>query len=888
MKLLKLVPILFITSLLSACDSGTFTPGACGMKGDNKNMIDYGNSERCGKDDQTTFLYLFMSGTALETVSAKDEARTGVKEAVDNSVTLTAQKQQAESSVSTIRWAYVSLMAGGIAVLFSIFLYFRLGFAWATNEKDPKQPETRRYERWAFFLPALGMIMLCPWPWGEVGKDPYTTFATRWYVMYVKHSNYVEAMTAASIGSSTQAEGLTTNELTEEARVYSATRAKAKRIAGGMVSAELSDLRTSKYQLQKDNMFAPVANRRTEYQQAPQIVFDDKGFAIFRTKDGNSSISSALTVTARFDLEITAKMKASIERKSKLISNGYLTYSVDTMENDLYGFKNDLMSSYELKQSTQEINNAVILQAAHSTKQIYSKFYLDNRAEIRKIARLYEEEQCSFPESSKVPDVETFNKPQREYIKFLKGEKEMSYDNAIDCIGEPETGNFVVYGMRTREEVAADKRAAIVAFTSKVDRVVEKIQAAQINTTVDESNSSACVEARQRLGTGWAANYRECLSSTKQNKSLINAISNYSFMSYGGASYVDTSLALKGNQDYNALMDVDFDPIVNDALAAVESKASIREMSSTEYVENLIQNNMGDTSGLEANIRFMLNPFSEIKKDIGLTKACREKWYSCIDSQASLIALNNVADRMIEGGAFIAFSSLAISKIANKFDKADDKSKHGTSMSNKKKDKSFMGKMLSSAKLILEQLTPVAFIILISGLLLKYILGMSTLIFTIIFVMLIIEILVKLIIANARFMFLFTPQDKDNLKSNFQKLAGEYIYMVWIKSIVMLLQALYFTTYGMVLFTACYACILKAEQSFEDAVFMAILLVPLLYMITVGYLKAYVALISKFISWTGGNDALVEAVNETIDTAFNIVTLGVPLWLVWATKKSNH
>lgn len=888
MKLLKLIPFIFTAAILSACDSGTSTRGACGVKEDNKNMIDYGNSNRCAKDDQTTFLYLFMSGTALETVSEKDEARTGVKETVDNSVTLTAQKQQAESSVATIRWAYVSLMAGVIAVLFSIFLYFRLTFAWATHEMDPRSPDTRRYERWAFFLPALGMLMLCPWPWGEVGKDPYTTFATRWYVMYVKHGNFVEAMTAASIGSSTQAEGLTTNELTEEARVYSTTRAKAKRIAGSMVSAELSDLRTSKFQLQQENMISSVADRKVEYQTPTQIGFDDKGFVIYRTKDGRSPINSAITVTGRFDLEITAKLKASLERKSKLISNGYLTYDVDTMENDLYGFKNDLIRSYDLTGANQEINNAVIIQSAHSTKQIFSKFYLENRTEIRKIARLIEEEQCSLPEESKVTDFQAFSRPQREYIKFLEGKKEMSYENAIDCIGEPESGKYVVYGMRNRDVVAAEKRAALVALTSKVDRVVEKIQAAQINTTVDESNSSACVEARQRLGTGWAANYKECLSSTKQNKNLVNAISNYSFTSYGGASYVDTNLALQGNLGYNSLMDIDFDPIVNDALAAVESKASIREMSSTEYVENLLQNNMGDSSGLEANIRYMLNPFGEIKKDIGLTKECREKWYSCIDSQASLIALNNVADRMIEGGAFIAFSSLTISKISNKLNKADDKSKIGTSMGNKKKDKSLKGKMISSAIMVLQQLTPLAFIIFISGLLLKYILATSTLVFTIIFVMLIIEILVKLIIANVRFMFLFTPQDKDNLKSNSQKLAGEYLYMVLIKSIVMVLQALYFTTFGIVLFTVCYACIIKAEQSFQDAIFMAVLLVPFLYALTIGYLKAYVALISKFIAWTGGNDALEQAVNEAIDTAFNIVTFGVPLWLIWATKKNER
>lgn len=888
MKLLKLIPFIFTAAILSACDSGTFAPGACGVKEDNKNMIDFGNSNRCAEDDQTTFLYLFTPGTALDTVSAKSEARTGVKETVDNSVTLTAQKQQAESSVATIRWAYVSLMGSLIAVIFGVFLYVKLVYSWKTNEIDPRNPETRRYERWAFFLPALGMLMLCPWPFGEVGKDPYTTFATRWYVMYVNHSNFWEAMTAASIGSSTQAEGLTTNELSEEARVYSTTRAKAKSIAGSFVSAEFSDIRTSKFQLQKDNMFAPVADRKVEYPTMAQIEFDDKGFAIFRTKDGRSSINSSLTVMGRFDLEITAKLKPSLERKSKLISNGYLSYDVDKMENDLYGFKNDLMSSYDITVANQDINNAVILQSAHSSKQIFAKFYKDNRAEIRKIARLYEEEQCSLPADSKITDYQAFSRPQREYIKFLQGQKDMSYENAIDCIGEPETGKYVVYGMRSREAVAVEKRAALVALTSKVDRVVEKIQAAQINTTVDESNSNACVEARKRLGPGWAANYNQCLSSTKQNKSLITAISNYSFTSYGGASYVDTSLALKGNLDYNSLMDIDFDPIVNDALAAVESKASIREMSSTEYVENIIQNNMGDSSGLEANIRYMLNPFGELKKDIGLTKDCRQKWYSCIDSQAGHIALNNVADRMIEGGAFIALSSFTLSKIAGKMDKADDKSKNSTSMGNKKKDKSYKGKMVATAQLILEQLTALAFIIFISGLLLKYILGIATLVFTLIFVMLIIEILIKLIIANARFMFLFTPQDKDNWKSNLQKMSGEYIYMVSIKSVVMMLQALYYTTYGIVLFTVCYACILKAEQSFQDAIFMAVLIVPVLYALTVGYLKAYVALISKVISWTGGNDVLEQAISEAIDTAFHIVTLGVPLWLIWATKKTER
>jgi len=886
MRITKLIAITFAAAFIAGCDSGNFTEGSCGVKENNKNMVEYGSSQRCKEDDQTTFLALFGTGTASQTVGPKDEARTGVQAKIDADVSLREQQKEASGTAGTIRWAFVSLLSGVIAVAFSIWLYARLVWARATHETNPHDPLKKRYERWAFFVPAVGVLMVAPYPFGEVGKDPYTTFATRFYSVYVNHGNWIEAITASNILSSNQAEGLTTNTLSETSRVYTTTRAKAKSIVGAMVQAELKDLSTSKYQIQMDNFTAPVASRRVEYQDAPQILTNTNGFSLYRSKDGNASFEKALTTTASMDIKTDYNLKASIINKAKLISNTYMTSDADALLDKLKGFKADMISSYNITKPNQEINNAVLVQSAHSINSIFQSVYFKNRDVARKIARLVEEEHCSYPTSSKFTDYQAFSKPQRTYIEYLKGTKaESAYENSISCIGEPSKGNYVVYGMRSREAVEAESVTAIAELLAIVEPVVEKIQAAQILAVIDETNSSACVDARKHLGPGFAANYSSCLRSTKQNKDMIKAISNYSFSSDGGGSYVDTSMAFLGNQNFNSMMDINYDPIVNNLLASIESKASIREMDSTEYVENMMQNNMGDESGLMANLSYILNPFAEIRKDMGFTESCRDAWYKCIDGDATYIALNNVGDRMIEAGSFISFSSIIISQVASKIDKSSDKSREGTQFSSGKKEKNPKSKLLKSFEFATKQLASIGFIIMVSGFLIKYILAAPTLVFVIAFVMLIIEILVKLLMAPARFMFLFSPMDADNRNSAVLKLLGEYVYMVSIKSVLMLLQALFFLTYGMILFTVCMVCVEKAEQGFVDAIYMAIVIVPVLYAMTMGYLKAYFMLIAKIVELCGGNETLVEGIKDVTDMTFNVVTFGLPLWLIWATRK---
>lgn len=181
-------------------------------------------------------------------------------------------------------------------------------------------------------------------------------------------------------------------------------------------------------------------------------------------------------------------------------------------------------------------------------------------------------------------------------------------------------------------------------------------------------------------------------------------------------------------------------------------------------------------------------------------------------------------------------------------------------------------------------MTPIGFIILAAGLLVKYILAIPTLLFTIIMILIAIDILIKLLIAPARFLTLFMPMDKDNKKAFLSKLVHEYLYIVLIKPIVMIVIFVFFTFYGYTLFATAQSVISIAQQGWKEAILMAVIIVPILYIVTLLFLKACLEIIERLIQVLGGSDTILEATRTTMEIAYNAVSLGLPMLLIWAMR----
>ncbi|HCE9854958.1 TPA: hypothetical protein NH480_002850 [Pseudomonas aeruginosa] len=887
MKIRHISALFLTTAILAGCSDGEDIQGLCGVRQDNPNVVVGGNSRVCEEHAQSKFTYAFSPGAAIQSIPEGDKAREGIKNQFEDDQALSNLQKQASADATVIRWAYLTAFYI-VAVIMLAFASSRMTYARATNEIDIREPGTKRYEHWAFFVPIAGVVALAPWQTGELGRDEYSTVATRIYTVFNMHSNIAESLMASEILSNTQSEGLTQNELSNEARVYSATRAKSKSIAGNFIRSEMQDIQTSKFYLQRENTMASVEDRKVEYQTPPQIEIDESGFLIFRPKEGYTTKEFTLTQLAKLNATSNFPLKAPLEAKIKQIGYGYLTSDIGQYKASLQGFKNEIMDSTGAAESNQNINNAVMKFSMELNKHIWKDEYLKVREQSRKIARLAGEEACSWPAESKITDYVAFTKEQREYVKYLKGERDdPAYDAFISCVAEPKKGEYVIHGMRPLEVVREEKRAETIKLVEMLDPIVEQIEAGQILTLIDSANSGACVEARQGGGAIFAAKFKECLLSTKQNKAMVQAYSNYTITAFGGGSYVDTSYDLQGNLAFSTLMDNDYNAIINDALDAVESKASLRATSQDETLRALIENNLGDETGMQGYIKYILNPFTALKADLGITKDCEKTMMTCLDPVIAYSAIDNVANRMIEGGSFVALSSFGISKLINQFNKSTDKSKDGSKLSGKKKgksDSSVLSKAAKTLEFLLNMMTPIGFIILAAGLLVKYILAIPTLLFTIIMILIAIDILIKLLIAPARFLTLFMPMDKDNKKAFLSKLVHEYLYIVLIKPIVMIVIFVFFTFYGYTLFATAQFVISVAQQGWKEAILMAVIIVPILYMVTLLFLKACLEIIERLIQVLGGSDTILEATRTTMEIAYNAVSLGLPMLLIWAMR----
>lgn len=907
MRINKLWTILFLTGVLAGCSEGDRIDGFCGVRSDNPNVVVANNSETCKEDAETQFRLMFNKGYGIATVPDTDEAKIEAQKIIDASPSMKATQEEGNSQFDVASYAInsiVMLICIGLMIIGTGVLLLSV----STKETDEQHqteyikfdPKTglhsvqssiaaQRYPLWAWGVPQTILIFLSmPYYYDEDDVE-HTTVAQALIGSVQKMARAPENTVVSNITAIIQSGSLTHNVLSDESRVYTVTRAKAKSIAMNMVRAEQQDLNTGIMYLQTKNISLPVGERKIEFHDDPTITVTATGFSIHRPTIDTQISQKRLTDIGEFNAFSNITIKSALQSKMNLIGSSYLTDDVTQVQAKLTAFKAELMASNNMTKPNQDINNAVIKQSSAITKLVWKKAYLDNRPIARRYARLILEESCAWPDKTMTMPMNQFTKEQTQYIAYLKGESDkMEGGQKIQCIGEPTQGNFVVYGTRSLEEIQVEKAVVAKELVAAIEPIVEQLQAAQILSVIDEVNSNACVTGRKGGGPIFAANLSNCIMSTKQNKSMVEAISDYSFTAYGGTAYIDTHNALAGNQSHNVLTDKNYDSQILAGFESVKAEINLSQTSSEESFRMLVENNLGDETGMMAYIEFLLNPFARFKEDIGWTKECENQSYKCVDSVKIFVAINNAADRMIVAGGVVSFSSIGISALANKVAKMTDRSRENTNYSGKQiKDSNPISRGVAALEFILKMFSKVGNVILAAGVLLKYVIVIPTLIFVMLMIVLIWETLFKFLFALVIFARLAWPLDRAGRRALASRLILEIIYILTIKPFAMVIMTVFFLTWGLTLYGTSSYVMTLGSGGFKEAVMASIMYIPMVYAVTVAYLKGCLAVIKRYATFLGGGSTM-SGVEITLNTAFNLVTFGIPLLLIWLTRNRRR
>ncbi|WP_405126087.1 hypothetical protein ACI51W_03530 [Pseudomonas marginalis] len=870
----KISALLLSILLIAGCsDEGDRIPGKCGVSESNENKVAGFNFELCAENKSAIMTTSNMKGAGKQAIPKGDEAYEAVQAKIDADPASKLLQEEANLTTAAGRFAYNSIIyLMGICIL--IWNYVRILISKAAQEHDLHEEGVSRYGLMALFMPMLGVFMLCPWFWGDLGEDENSTVAERVFTTVTMWSDVVEAGGISSLIAWQQQGDIGAVE-SEAARKYDPSYANARSIAFAMVNAALLDNRTAKFHYKYKNFELPVEKRNVEFQEPLQFYFTDNSISIKRLPDGSLIESDAIAVPGQIEITTVLPLNNSVKNAARELKSQYLTSSPANFEPTLKEFKAAIMAKIGVTESNPDINNAVTSQANELVQQSLMQEIKSNSI-IKKIARLNEETQCTI---NRMGLDEEYLKDIKNYLKFLTGvEAKARFEGAIECIGG-KNGAFMVYGERTLDVVTAERNAAFKELVDDIYSIITAHATALANVTIDKSNGNYCVLARKGQTTDFALYYPLCIRQSEANRQIINmAASSYTMSGNGEGSYVDTNYALKGNHMLDTLVIDNFDTIMSDMFNSVEVKVDFYKTDKNAYLENLIRGNLGDSDNLLKNIlEITLKPTATLKRDLGMTDECDDFFY-CVKPANVIPALNNIADKLIDSGVYVAFFSITASQISSKFTKGEDKSANLENQS--KKNKSGLQKALTVVTAIFSMFATLGWIELYAGGFIKYVLAVPQLFFVVASLMIILMMIFNLILAPFRFLWLLWPNDNDNFVSNGKKLINEFLFNVTAKLILVMIQAFFYPILGFALLGVSFLMMQLADQGVKEAIFSTIMLGPMLYLTVVGILKATIVLLDKYIERLEGNAFMAGVLQETLDLCFIVITFCIPLLFV--------
>lgn len=874
MNKFKLSALLLGLTLLVGCtDQGDRIPGKCGVSEGNPNLVVGYNNEQCKESVSARFNMTLLKGEGTASIPSGDEAATETQKDIDADPSHLKLQQQANTTTSIAKFSWVTSL-WFVSAFILLFTLARILLSRAVEEKDQYETDKPRYRFMSYWLPIIGVIAMLPVTYKGDDAYSYSTVSTYYPILKIMWGNSLEASTASSYLANDQ-KGQLGGVLGEKTRIYDPSYANARSIAYAQVNAQQLDNLTAKHYYKLNNQLVPPSQRQVEFQEPFAYFFDGNTVSIRRLEVGSVRQDQTISEVATMNIKESYSLNPTVKSDAGSLRAQYTTTESGQQQTMLAGFKAALMNKVGVDKGNADINNAVTAQSNEIVKAIFLE-EMRNQTLIRMTARLNEEIMCisesQLAGKTYVKDIET-------YIKFLNGTTDLyQYDGAIECVGGKQ-GAFKLYGSRDMATVTNERNTAFKQLVDHNYEIIGNQATALSNVTIDETNGSACVKARKGLSTDFARYYPQCLRESSANRQIINMTAgNFTMTGNGEGNYVDTNYLLKRNSQSDSMMIRSFDTIMTEMYNSVEVKVEFRETNKEAYLETLITGNLGDVNSLTDTIMFIINPATSFKRDLGWTDECKGSMYRCIKSENVIPALQNVSEKMIDSGFYIATFSLSASILSSKFKKADDKS---LSLDGKeKKHSSVKQKLLKVVEFLFSIFSTYGYWMFYIGWLIAYILAVIPLFFVIVGLLILIYLLFSIFLSVFRFMWMLFPNDKNNITMNFRKMANEFIYDVSIKSVLIIVQVFFYKALGWALKVVCFYMLTFMEQGVTEAIFGSILLAPVCYFVIIGMLQGVIKLLDAYAERLGGNSLLAEIMSDSLQLCLIVITFGLPLLFI--------
>lgn len=605
MKLFRILPIIFLTILITGCDRGSRDPNlSCDLSTVTNMSIEGYSNEQMSSSREWQAMYALFPEETKSNLSKNDHAYRCMEEEFKNS--------DSKSNFQQIVGPYVDLALTYIFEVFfwifvatlsySFFIDLPLILAIRPKEYNEQMGEfaAERYPAKVLGLNLLKIAVLTAlfipasvFNMGSSHTTLYTKiFKFKPYEIGMSNATYTIATTVAEIIRGKNE----TTILTDVARMTSPLAFRAWSMTNFQIKGKLLDNRTAKVEYHEATLENGKYVLRVEHPDSMPYMYSSgnkiefKRFTMEQDDKTKQKVRNLLSYSGAVNFDTTVISKEA-QQLIAASPDTYIALSPSEIPAKAEAIKSAMIQKYgqAITKQPETLNKAVIEVVKQSMQPMVEKALISETEAVSDIVRVVEEQICTYtPVSPAIKHQNDMFIKRANAGQFWGGAE--PFNNS--CIGQK--GNtYLSYGQRDLKTVKADKEKKYKALFERNYAFLVSISAATKGITINNTAGNFCEKARYEGLTAYFQYINLCLRTNVVQSELSDYVTNsFSFEAVGLDHYIDTE-SRKNDDFYKGLarfQNDDFDPIMIEMFKTIKVNPTYGDIPTDEYIKSI-----GDT-----------------------------------------------------------------------------------------------------------------------------------------------------------------------------------------------------------------------------------------------------------------------------------------------------
>lgn len=777
MKFLKVLPILLLATVLTACDRGARNPNAS-CEPDNTSSVEGFSGEAMPQDKGIQSTYAMFPESTQSAISPNDLAKKCLKSEIEKSPSKTNLIEANKPLINLITlWLFE--VPAWLMLVYVVWSTLYLIWILATRPKLEYSPEKERYTTnlllFNFFKLAVLAALLIP-----SGQDGLNLLQRYLIFNGFKIGNENALYTNSVVIAEEERGKIEQLKLSEDLQKYSPLAFKAWVMTNWMIKGQLRDNRTAKAEYHEALLINGKYALPVEHPESMQYVYRSndqielKRFTMVQDDKNKQKVRSLLSYSGR--VKFTSLSTSEVVRN--IIASDpekFLAKSPAEIPAKAESIKQALITKYgqEIIKNVDFVNKAITEVLFRSLPILIEKQILSQQNLVKEAVRLAEELNCTYTPASPAIKYET-----ERFIKRVAAGDYWGKDPLINrCVGQNGT-KLIGYGQRPYILVETELNAKYREIYNSNYEYLVSISGSTKGITIDKHPNNYCQKARNEGVKGMTMYFDQCKKNNIVQRELTDYVTqSFTFESVGYDHYIDTE-SRKNDDFYKGLANFqdDFDPIIEKLFKTIEVDQAYGDIPHEEYLRSIADSYNTNEAQQSSITNILTSPIESFKKAVGKVDEKSDPTFVKEKIQETFIS-------GVKAGSYLMALGLGASALDNALDMNKNKtSKTDTGYSGNGNGK--LQKMIGGFVKLLTASFSFGFAVTVGSALGLLYLALAKIIFTIAYLAYLVRFYQTTLNANLAVAKYVRIDDENNLKYHAAKIFNETLYLLLTPTLI--------------------------------------------------------------------------------------------------------